>query len=194
VANEVRQFFGIDKFRLGRVLWRRHRERLPAGRAAGGAAAGSGGGGGCGEAAAVPWDGPGGELEPGGAYPLDGVDEGPPTEAVVVLRPPAQRGTPGPQAMDRAGGGSGSGARKGAPPDAVGAARAAAAAALAAAASEARAQAKQQTRAARRAAEDDDGLDGGAAGHTAMFTLWVGPRGFKFALLPLGGRAAGCRA
>jgi hypothetical protein len=29
IANEVPQFFGIDKFSMGRVLWRRHREALP---------------------------------------------------------------------------------------------------------------------------------------------------------------------
>ena len=29
IANEVAQFFGLNKFRLGRILWRRHREKLP---------------------------------------------------------------------------------------------------------------------------------------------------------------------
>jgi hypothetical protein len=44
IANEVPQFFGMDKFSLGRVLWRRHREALP----------GAVGGGGDNDAVAAP--------------------------------------------------------------------------------------------------------------------------------------------
>ncbi len=161
IANEVMQFFGLDKFRLGRILWARHRSHLPHPGAEGPEADEEGS-----EA---------GELAVDAAAALD--------EAAKAAAAVARANIKGAAGLIGAGEvvlpvegqemkrdeDAAAGGEKAATGKAAAAAAATAAAAVAAAAAE---KGAEEAGGDDEAAADPD--EDGEAQHTALFTLWVG--------------------